>query len=181
MGQGRWSRSPGHGRGEWSCRATCWRGDGWHWKRFPAIEAAAWTRAVDGRAVKEVTLRQVGGTPVYEAHLAPVHAAAPADAGQVTAGVPLAEAGSDRPLIEAETLAVRKAPFDTGALVSRLAAAAGVPVAETALLESYDGYYYGRPEDAAPLPVVRVGGCSTACTASTSPSGKAGGHCGTPA
>ena len=125
-------------------------------ERFPAIEAAAWTRAVDGQAVKEVALRQVGGQPLYEARLAPAHAAAPAGGGRAIPGERPPDAGSDRRLIEAETLAVRKAPFDTGALVSRLVAAAGVPVVDTALLDSYDNYYYSRPEAAAPLPVVRI-------------------------
>ncbi len=126
-------------------------------ERFPAIEAAAWTRAVDGRDVKEVALHQVGGEPFYDVRFAPARVATPAAAGSVTAGAPSpGGTGLDRRLIEAETLTVRKAPFDTGPLVSRLAAAAGAPVADTTLLESYDGYYYGRPGDAAPLPVVRV-------------------------
>ena len=125
-------------------------------ERFPAIEAAAWTRAVDGRTVKEVALHQVGGEPFYEARLAPPPAATPLAASQVGAGAVPRRAESDRLLIAAETLAARKAPFDSEVLVSRLEAAAGAPVVDATLLESYDGYYYGRPEDAAPLPVVRV-------------------------
>ncbi len=125
-------------------------------QRFPAIEAAAWTRAVDGREVKEVLLRQVNDEPYYEAHLAPAPAAAAVAAGQMTAGAPSPGTASDRRLIAAETLASRKAPFDTATLVSRLEEVAGVPVVDSERLDSYDNYYYGRPEDAAPLPVVRV-------------------------
>ena len=125
-------------------------------ERFPAMDVAAWNRAVDGRAVKEVMLRQVSGEPFYEARLTPAVHAAPADTGQMTDGTPSTGTGTDRRLIQAETLTVRRAPFDTPTLVSQLAAAAHVPVTETTLMESYDGYYYGRPGDDRPLPVVRV-------------------------
>ena len=101
---------------------------------FPAIDRAAWDRATSGRAVKEVTLLWIDGEPHYEVH-----------------------PGPGRLVVDASTLTPRRAPPDADALAGRLRAALpAVPVVGAALLESYDGYYYGRGSGRPPLPVVRI-------------------------
>ncbi|MXZ72712.1 MAG: hypothetical protein F4Z04_14590 [Acidobacteria bacterium] len=124
--------------------------------QFPAIPPAAWKRVVNGREVKEVALRQVDGQPFYEARLpwGPTNGAT--GTGHEITGSASPAAGFDRLLIAADTMEVRKEPFDAATLVSRLKEASGVPVVETEQLEAYDSYYYSRPEGALPLPVLRV-------------------------
>ena len=125
-------------------------------ERFPTIPPAAWKRIVDGREVKELALRQVGGEPYYEARLSSGSDHGATGAGHEITGRSSPSARVDRLLIEAGTLAAREAPFDTAALVSRLEDAAGIPVVDVERLEAYDSYYYSRPDGAIPLPVVRV-------------------------
>ena len=101
---------------------------------FPAIDRAAWDRATSGRAVKEVTLLRIDGEPHYEVR-----------------------PGPGRLVVDANTLTPRRAPSDADALAGRLRAALpAVPVVGATLLESYDGYYYGRGAGRPPLPVVRI-------------------------
>ena len=101
---------------------------------FPAIDRTAWDQATAGRAVKEVTLLRIDGEPHYEVR-----------------------PGPDRLVVAASTLMPRRAPPDADALVGRLRAALpAVPVVGATLLESYDGYYYGRGSGRPPLPVVRI-------------------------
>ena len=101
---------------------------------FPAIDQAAWDRVTSGRAVKEVTLLRIDGEPHYEVR-----------------------PGPGRLVVDANTLTPRRAPPDADALAGRLRAALpAVPVAGATLLESYDGYYYGRGSGRPPLPVVRI-------------------------
>ncbi len=112
---------------------------------FPAIDRAAWARATAGRAVKEVTLLRIDGEPHYEVR---------------PGRVPGTSAGRSRPgrlVVDAGTLTPRRAPSDADALAGRLRAALpAVPVTGATLLESYDGYYYGRGSGRPPLPVVRI-------------------------
>ena len=109
---------------------------------FPAIDRAVWDRATAGRAVKEVTLLRIDGEPHYEVR---------------PGRVPGASAGPGRLVVDASTLTPRRAPLDADALAGRLRAALpAVPVIGATLLESYDGYYYGRGSGRPPLPVVRI-------------------------
>ena len=112
---------------------------------FPAIDRAAWDRATSGRAVKEVTLLRIDGEPHYEVR-----------PGRVSG----TSAGRSRPgrlVIDANTLMPRRAASDADALAGRLRAALpAVPVVGATLMESYDGYYYGRGSNPPPLPVVRI-------------------------
>ena len=112
---------------------------------FPAIDRAAWDQATSGRAVKEVTLLRIDGEPHYVVR---------------PGRVPGTSAGGSRPdrlVVDASTLMPRRAPLDADALVARLRAALpAVPVIGATLMESYDGYYYGRGSDRPPLPVVRI-------------------------
>ncbi len=125
-------------------------------ERFLAIDPDAWAQTVGRRSVKEVALRQVRGAPFYELRMAKADSALPSGTGHAITGTRPAETRLDRLLMEADTSAVRSAPFESEALVSQLVAAAGVPMVDAELLESYDAYYYGRPGSAMPLPVVRV-------------------------
>ena len=124
--------------------------------QFPAFPPTSWKRAVNGREVKEVALRQVDGQPFYEARLPWGPTNGVTGTGHEITGSASPAAGFDRLLIAADTLEVRKEPFDADTLVSRLAEAAGVPVVDTERLDAYDSYYYSRPEGALPLPVLRV-------------------------
>src|SRR4029450_13900116 len=63
---------------------------------------------------------------------------------------------SDRLVVNARTLEIRREPFSVESLVSRLRAAVpDVPIVETTLLHDYDSYYYSRGRQT-PLPVLRV-------------------------
>ncbi|HEY9466175.1 MAG TPA: hypothetical protein VIR54_23935, partial [Vicinamibacterales bacterium] len=63
---------------------------------------------------------------------------------------------SDRLLVRADTLQVRRQPFSTESLVARLRAELPeVPILEQQLLTEYDAYYYSR-QHLTPLPVLRV-------------------------
>jgi len=65
-------------------------------------------------------------------------------------------AEQDRLLVAAKTLEVRRQPFSTESLMTRLRGAVpDVPVVEEQLLTDYDSYYYSRARQA-PLPVLRV-------------------------
>jgi hypothetical protein len=59
-------------------------------------------------------------------------------------------------LVAADSLEVRREPFSTESLISRLRAALpDVPIVSSELLSDYDSYYYSR-ERQTPLPVLRV-------------------------
>ena len=63
---------------------------------------------------------------------------------------------SNRLVVNARTLEIRREPFTVESLVSRLKAAIpDVPIVETTLLADYDAYYYSRGRQT-PLPVLRV-------------------------
>ena len=112
---------------------------------FPPIDRAAWDRATSGRAVKEVALLRIDGEPHYEVR-----------PGRVPRGLAGGN-GHERLVVDARTLAPRSAPLDADVLVGRLRTALpATPVAGASLIESYDGYYYGRGPDRPPLPVVRI-------------------------
>ncbi len=121
-----------------------------------ATLAPAQAHALDpAEALKQLEYRRIGGAPYYLARFA-APAAAPA---RERLHQPYAIGGRAAPrqlLIDARTLAVRREPFDTAALVARLTAALpNETVAAQDLLTDYDAYYYSRAHEA-PLPVLRV-------------------------
>jgi hypothetical protein len=66
------------------------------------------------------------------------------------------EDGDSRSLVEARTLRVRKDPFVSDSLMSRVRETfADIPISEVRLLEGYDSYHYSR-DRLAPLPILRV-------------------------
>ncbi len=112
---------------------------------FPAIDPAGWDWATAGRPVSEVTLLRIDDGAYYHVRLAR-GSAAPAEPG-----------GSDRLLLEAGTLAPRRAPVDAGQLAARLRAALpAAPMTDAVQLDEYDAYYYGRGAGRPPLPAVRI-------------------------
>lgn len=126
-------------------------------ERFPAVDAAAWTALLGGRVVKELSFERIQDRPYYVARVA--SAPAPLDPKRERLHQPYGIGGRGEPetlLVAADTLEVRRAPFSTESLVSRLRAAVpDVPIVDQELLTDYDSYYYSRGRQA-PLPVLRV-------------------------
>lgn len=123
--------------------------------RFPAFDTTAWTTLADGRAIKEVEFQRIQDEPYYVvrrgAHVDPTRGERLHQPYYVTG-----RAESDRLLVSAGTLRVRTEPFSEDSLVERLRTALpGETITETALLSSYDDYYYSRRQQT-PLPVLRV-------------------------
>lgn len=125
---------------------------------FPPIDRAAWDRATSGRAVKEVALLRIDGEPHYEVRSGRVPGGLAGGNGHECLVRGLAGGnGHQRLVLDARTLAPRSASLDADVLVGRLRTGLpAVPVAGATLIESYDGYYYGRGPDRPPLPVVRI-------------------------
>jgi hypothetical protein len=124
---------------------------------FPALDAAAWSAAVDGHEVKEIELARIDALPHYVARYSrttPIE-----DAKRERLHQPYAVGGREKPghlLIAADGLRVRTAAFDAASLLDRLRTAIpDVAIAEHELLTDYDSYYYSRARQA-PLPVLRV-------------------------
>jgi hypothetical protein len=126
--------------------------------RFGAMEAGAWTRLLDGRAIKEVEFARIQDDPYYV-----VRRAADDDEDLARQRERLHQpynvtgrAEPDRLLVSATTLEIRRAPFSVDSLLARLRGALpDVPVLDYALLPEYDSYYYSRGRQT-PLPVLRV-------------------------
>lgn len=102
--------------------------------QFPALDGAAWNKALNGRAAKEVEFQWIQGEPHF-----------------VVRGV------EPRPLLlSAKPLQVRRDPFPRESVMGAvIQGAADVPIVEAALLEDYDSYYYSK-DRTTPLPIVRV-------------------------
>jgi hypothetical protein len=100
---------------------------------YPLAPAEAWRKAVGERAVKEIQFVRIQGDPYY-----------------------VAKGNDNEPLIISSlTLEPRRELFSVESIMTRLGAVnEGVPVAETAVLSSFDAYYYSREK--APLPVLRI-------------------------
>jgi uncharacterized iron-regulated membrane protein len=124
--------------------------------RFPAMQPDAWTRLLDGRALKEVDFVRIQDDPYFVVRSTE---RAGAEVKRERLHQPYyitGRAERDRMLVAASTLTPRAEPFSARSLESRLKTALpDVPVVETALLTEYDSYYYSRNRQT-PLPVVRV-------------------------
>jgi hypothetical protein len=101
---------------------------------FPPMHAESWSRVMSGRPVKEVEFRRIQDRAFYVARTA----------------------GAEPLLIVAEPLELRRDPFSTDSVLSRIKEAnPEAPIVESQLIDAYDSYYYpraGKP----PLPVLRV-------------------------
>jgi hypothetical protein len=121
---------------------------------YAPIDPAAWNRALEGRAIKEVEYARIQGDHYYVLR----QAVAP-EGRRERLHQPYQVGGQsepDRLLMAADTLAIRREPFSAESLVARLRTAMpDVPIVEHQLLSEYDSYYYSR-QQLTPLPVLRV-------------------------
>jgi hypothetical protein len=123
--------------------------------RFPAMDAAVWSRISPQRAIKEIELTWIQGEPFYVASRAPLQSGPTDQRGHQPYAV---TRGSDsvQLLVAADTLEPRTEPFSAESIMKRVHDTyPDVGVAESSLLTEYDSYYYSR-EGEAPLPVLRV-------------------------
>ena len=123
---------------------------------FSAMKPAEWDHLVNGRGIKEIELARIQDEHYYVVRLAhdPDAEKRPERLHQPYYITGRAE--SDRLLVRASTLQVRREPFSVESLVARLRAALpDVPIVEHELLADYDSYYYSR-QQLTPLPVLRV-------------------------
>ena len=125
--------------------------------RFPAWEADAWNRLLDGRPAKEIEFARMLDAPYYIVRRGSV-ARDDGDRERLHQPYPIRHARieDDRLLVAADTFQVRRDPFETSALVARVTAAApDARVVESRLLTEYDSYYYSRVGQT-PLPALRI-------------------------
>jgi hypothetical protein len=125
--------------------------------RFPAWDARAWDRVLDGRPAKEIEFARMLDEPYYIVRRGAV-ARDEGDRERLHQPYPIRHARieDDRLLIAAGTFQVRRGPFETSALVARVAGAAPeARVVESQLLTEYDSYYYSRVGQT-PLPALRI-------------------------
>ncbi len=126
-------------------------------ERFARMDAATWTRVLDGRAIKEIDFVRIQDGHYYAVRQAPLDEAAAAKRERLHQPYYITGAAEpDRILVAADTLAVKAEPFSADSYVARLQAALpDAPIVESALLTDYDSYYYSRAR-LTPLPVVRI-------------------------
>ena len=124
---------------------------------YDAVAGGGLERLAAGRGMREIELRRILDQPHYVVRLAPGQAAAGGREERLHQPYYVTgRANPDRLLVAAESMTVRDEPFAVDALLARVKAAApGARVAETALLEDYDDYYYSRA-GRTPLPVLRI-------------------------
>lgn len=125
--------------------------------RFGAVDAAAFTRALNGRVLKEVGFARIQDDYYYT--LASTEGPARAEPRLERLHQPYLVARRGEPgrlLVSAETFELRSEPFSIDSILDRLRAAVPEgPVIEHTLLTDYDSYYYSRGGQS-PLPVLRV-------------------------
>ncbi len=114
---------------------------------FPVLDASKWEALTRGRVLKEIEYAWIQNEPYYVARLAPMHEVASVRADHLH---------SDRLIVDAKTMEIKRTPFSVESLVDRLRTSGPkTPITETALLTEYDSYYYSRSGQT-PLPVLRV-------------------------
>jgi PepSY-associated TM region len=124
--------------------------------KYAAMRPAEWDHLVDGRGIKEIELARIQDEHYYMVRLAndPEADKRPERLHQPYYITGRAE--TDRLLVRADTLQIRREPFSVESLVARLRAELPeVPILEQQLLAEYDSYYYSR-QHLTPLPVLRV-------------------------
>ena len=116
---------------------------------FPQIDSEAWDALLPGQSIKEITYTRILGEPYFTV--------------RSTVAEPGGTTRAERVLVAAETLEVRREPFEVAALMDRVRETyPDVPIVEAGLLEEYDSYYYSRDRQAysrdeqAPLPILRL-------------------------
>jgi uncharacterized membrane protein YkoI len=124
--------------------------------RFPAMDPEKWKQSMNGRAIKEVELVRIQDESYYIVRTAREQTeAAQFERLHQPYNVTGRRQG-DRMIVSAGSLAVRPGPFPVESLIARLQKAAPeAKIAEWALLEDYDSYYYSRGRQT-PLPILRV-------------------------
>jgi hypothetical protein len=115
---------------------------------FPAVDAAAWKEALEGRSAREVAFVRIQGDPYY-----------------LVRGVeekPLLvspnQAGDTENLFDTaeRPLEIKREPFSIESVMSRVKEGnPDAPIVESELLSEYDSYYYSF-DGARPLPVLRI-------------------------
>ena len=134
--------------------------------QYAAMKPAEWDHLVDGRGIKEIELARIQDEHYYMVRLAhdPEADKRPERLHQPYYITGRAE--TDRLLVRADTLQVRREAFSAESLVARFAVP-DVPIVEQQLLTEYDAYYYSR-QHLTPLPVLRVSSPTPARRGSTS-------------
>ena len=103
--------------------------------QFPALDDEAWSQTFSSKSIKEIEFRRIQGDPYLL----------------------LRDAGLEQDLVRAETMDIRREPFNAESLIGSVQAGyPQVPVVESRRLEQYDSYYYPRADSSPPLPVFRV-------------------------
>jgi hypothetical protein len=124
---------------------------------YKPMEPGAWSRLLDGGALKEVEFVRMHDEPYYIVRRAMEEGS---DLGKRERLHQPYQVGGrvapDRLIVSAATLQPRTEPFTAEQIVARVKAAVpDVPVADYQLLTEYDSYYYSRNRQT-PLPVVRI-------------------------
>ncbi len=125
--------------------------------RFSAMDQATWNRVLGGRAIKEMDLARIQDEHYYVVRAGAATPTAEGDRERLHQPYNVTgRAESDRLLVSASTLEIRRQPFSADSLVTRLRTALpDAPIAEQQLLTEYDSYYYSKARQT-PLPVLRV-------------------------
>jgi hypothetical protein len=123
---------------------------------FDTMDSVALSAAVPGQAIKELGFVRIQGEDYYAVQATDNASGEQDRAEQLLEPYTVGRGEADRTLVHAGTLSVRREPFSTESIVTRLAAAAPeAEIVEQRLLQEYDSYYYSRGGQA-PLPVLRV-------------------------
>ena len=123
---------------------------------YAAMRPAEWDHIVNGRGIKEIELARIQDEHFYVVRLAhdPEAEKRPERLHQPYYITGRAE--TDRLMVRASTLQVRREPFSADSLVARLRTALpDVPIVEQELLADYDSYYYSR-QRLTPLPMIAL-------------------------
>jgi hypothetical protein len=124
--------------------------------QFPAMDAASWSSVVPAERVKEIEFTRIQGDPYYIARLSAEPGAALVNGRINQEYGMMGRAEPNTMLIAANPLRIRREPFSTESLMTRLQSEVpDVRIVEQTMLSEYDSYYYSR-DMAAPLPVLRV-------------------------
>ena len=124
---------------------------------YPAMDASAWNRLLDGAALKEVEFVRMQDEHYYVVRRAIDEGRDLGKRERLHQPYPVnGRVDPERLIVAASTLQPRTAPFALESIVSRVRAAVpDAPIADAQLLTEYDSYYYSR-NGQTPLPVVRI-------------------------
>jgi len=124
--------------------------------QYAALRPAEWDHIADGRGIKEIELARIQDEHYYMVRLAHDPGADKRPERLHQPYYITGRAETDRLLVRADTLQVRRDTFSAESLVARLRTAVpDAPIVEQQMLTEYDSYYYSR-QHLTPLPVLRV-------------------------